>query len=242
MSQIADCPVCRSPVSSPGRFCAQCGATLGASGTVELSTRHPAADPDGLPEALPTAPRPRIHAVHRQPLGLRPGVFLTGLSAGALLAAVILFALGAWAVGIVAVLLAVIGALLLAAAVRDEPTAPEARLSRRVLVQAGGAIRLGSAIARTSLRTGISLVRLGYRRRRLQSLLRAQLSPLGEATYRGETARVQELKAQAERIEQAIEQTDRQTAALRQSARRHLDGERATIQRTQALPVQPPAN
>lgn len=227
-------------MSSPARFCAQCGATLAPSGTVEMSTRHPAADPGGLNGTATTEPRPHIHAVHRRPFGLRPGAFLAGVSAGTFPVAVILFAVGTWVVGIVVLLLALAAATLLAAAVREEPTSPEARLSRRALVQAGGTVRFGSAIARTRFRAGLLLGRLSYRRARLRRELRAQYLPLGQAVYRDELERAELLKAQARRIEDMLQQIDLEAATLRRGARRHLEGERATVQRTQALPVQPP--
>jgi septal ring factor EnvC (AmiA/AmiB activator) len=84
------------------------------------------------------------------------------------------------------------------------------------------------------------VVRFRQRRYRLRWRLRRQLEPLGEAAYRGDEDRVEVLKAQARRMEEALRQAERETAAAVQAARAEVERERAFSDPTRSLPVQDP--
>jgi septal ring factor EnvC (AmiA/AmiB activator) len=64
------------------------------------------------------------------------------------------------------------------------------------------------------------------------------LAPLGEAVHRGDDQRAQSLKAEADRLEHAIEQTELEASAVRDALDQDVDRERAPIVPTQALTPQ----
>jgi hypothetical protein len=183
---------------------------------------------------------PTLHRVNRRPLGLAPVRLLGGGTLLALLLAIVFFALGSWPVGLVLLACAVALVALLLVAVEREPDDPAAQAAIIAADRARSQTRLIGVAARAWSRAGVTVVRFRQRRYRLRWRLRRQLEPLGEAAYRGDEDRVEILKAQARRMEDALRQAERETAAAVQAARAEIERERAFSDRTQSLPVHDP--
>lgn len=183
---------------------------------------------------------PTIHRVSRRPLGLAPVRLLGGGLLLALLLAILFIALGSWPVGIVLLACAVVLVALLLVAVEREPDDPAAQAAIIAADRARSQTRLIGVAARAWSRAGLAVVRFRQRRYRLRWRLRRQLEPLGEAAYRGDEDRVEVLKAQARRMEEALRQAERETAAAVQAARAEVERERAFSDPTRSLPVQDP--
>jgi hypothetical protein len=183
---------------------------------------------------------PTIHRVSRRPMGVGPVRLLGGGLVLALLLAIVLIAVGAWVVGVVLLACALILVALLLVAVEHEPDDPAAQAAITAADRARSQTRLIGVAARAWSRAGLAVVRFRQRRYRLRWRLRRQLEPLGEAAFRGDEARVERLRGQAQRMEEALRQTERETAAAVQAARDEIERERAFSERTQSLPVQDP--
>jgi hypothetical protein len=186
--------------------------------------------------------RRTVHEVHRQPFGVAPAPLLGGLGTLALIGAIVLFAIGGWIAG--CVMLALTGALiaLFWSAIKHERGSPVARLTLRAVSRARATARFTAVRARAWLRALVHLGRIRRRRRGLRKALRSQLMPLGEAVYRDEHERADSLKAQAHVLEHALELAEREASAVVRAAREEIDRERATVEPTEALPVQKPAD
>jgi hypothetical protein len=179
-----------------------------------------------------------VHEVHRRPFGVGPAALLGGFAALALVAAIVLFAVGLWIVGIVALGLAGGSIALFWPAIRHEPGSRTARLTSRAVSRARATARFTAVRAWAWGRAGLQLGRIRRRRRRLRKALQSQLTPLGEAVYRDERERAASLKAQARELEHALERAEHEASAVLSAARQEIARERATAQPTQALPVQ----
>jgi type IV secretory pathway TrbD component len=180
---------------------------------------------------------PTVHHVHRRPFGLSPAPLLAGLAAGLIVIALLLIVLGSWIAGIVFLVLSGVAVSLLAIAARREPDEQASRLALNVAGSAGGWARLTAVALRASARAGLELARVWVLRRRLRFALRRQLTPLGEAVHRGDQARVEQLKARADELSRALQETDRRASEAIAALRNQLGREHAVSHRTQRLPV-----
>jgi type IV secretory pathway TrbD component len=180
---------------------------------------------------------PTIHRAHRRPLGVGPAPLMAGLSAGALLLAIVLFALGAWIAGLVFVVLAATGAGLFLVAVRREPDSHSARLANTAGDRANGFLRLITVTFQAAMRAGVELAHAWQRRQRLRLQLRRRLTPLGEAVYRDDLAKAARLKAQAHELDEEMREANRRAAQAMAALREQIEQERATTQGTQAFPA-----
>ena len=222
------CPACSALAPEDARFCPRCGFSLPAAATETLE----------LPGATRFAPR--FHEVRRQPLGLEPVALLAGLQTAALIATVVLFAVGAWAVGVALLAITLAMLALFVAGARRQPEAPLSRLMLNGADRVGSFLRRIAVSGRAWMRAAVRLLRVRQRRQRLRHELHRQLEPLGEAVYRGDDQRARALKAQARRIERALAETDHERAALLEDMHEQLADERAAVQATAPLPAQAP--
>lgn len=195
---------------------------------------------DMLPAPGVQAP-PTLHRVSRRPLGLAPVPLLGALLVAAVLLGIVLLALGAWLGGIVLLACALGLLALLLVAVEQEPDDPAASAAVTAAGRARSQTRLIGVAARAWSAAGLSVVRLSQRRYHLRWKLRRQLQPLGEAAYRGDEHRVELLKAQVRRIEEALHEADRESSEVLGAARAEVERERAPVKATEVLPAQPPA-
>lgn len=180
---------------------------------------------------------PSLHRVNRRPFGVGPVPLLGGGLVAAAVVTIVLFAVGSWVGGIVLLACALGCLALLLVAVEREPDDPTAQLAVSAAERARAQTRLAGVAARAWSRAGVALVRVRHRRYRLRWRLRRQLTPLGEAAYRGDAERVERLKAEAWRIEAALQAADREGAHAVGAARAEVDRERLVVQPTEALPV-----
>jgi type IV secretory pathway TrbD component len=178
---------------------------------------------------------PTIHRAHRRPLGVGPAPLLAGLSAGALILAIVMFALGAWIAGLVFLVLAATGAGLFLVAVRREPDSQSARLANTAGDRANGFVRLIAVTSQAATRAGVELAKAWHRRQRLRLQLRRRLTPLGEAVYRDDRAEAARLKAQAHELDEALHEEERRAAEAMAALRGQIERERATTQSTQTF-------
>lgn len=176
-----------------------------------------------------------IHRAHRRPLGLGPTSLLAALAVVAFVLAIVLFALGYWAAAIVCLALSAAEVGLLLVAIRHEPDASSARVAVSAAGRADGIARVAIVMVRAWSRAGAQLARLWHRRQRLRLQLRRRLAPLGEAVYRDEDTRAEQLKIEALQLDEALKRTDRQASEAIAAARREIDQERVPVQSTQRL-------
>jgi hypothetical protein len=158
--------------------------------------------------------------------------------AAAAVLAIVLFAVGTWPAGIVLLACALGCLALLFVAVEREPDDPAAQLAVSAAERARSQTRLAGVAARAWSRAGLTVLRVRQRRYQLRWRLRRQLTPLGEAAYRGDAQRVELLKAQARRIEDELHDADLEGARAVGAARAEVDQERLVVQPTEALPVE----
>jgi hypothetical protein len=129
------CPHCGTNLPQTARFCLSCG-----NNAHRLD--------------YPTT----VHQIQRQPLGLEPPQLLGGLSAMAVVVAVVLFAAGASIAGVFLMIVALTLAALLLAAVRREPQSPSARVVGRGSDRAVSLTKLTLVAAREWLRAILKLL------------------------------------------------------------------------------------
>jgi type IV secretory pathway TrbD component len=189
-----------------------------------------------LPEREVQFP-PTTHWAHRRPLGLGPASLLAAVAVGALVLAIVTFALGSWIAGLIFMVIAATAACLFVVAVRREPDSQSARLATTAADRADGLIRLTAVRIRAWSRGVIELARIWRERRRLRAQFKRRLAPLGEAIYRDDPARAEQLKAQAEQFDHAIQEADRRASTTLAALHKRIEQERVPAQRTERLPV-----
>jgi hypothetical protein len=180
---------------------------------------------------------PTVHHVHRRPFGLSPAPLLAGLAAGSIVIALLLIVLGSWVAGVVFLAISGVAVSFLAIAARREPDEHASRIAINAAGRADGWARLTAVAVRASARAGLELGRLWVRRRRLRFELRRQLAPLGEAVHRDDQDRAEQLKARADELNRAIQETDRRSSEAIAALRNLLGRERAVSHSTERLPV-----
>jgi septal ring factor EnvC (AmiA/AmiB activator) len=181
---------------------------------------------------------PTHHRIYRTPFGIGPVPLLAVVSAVALSVGLILLLTGAVIAGLVLMALTLASTALFRVATQDDPNSHTARLAMIAENRARGRARLAAATGRAWSRAVPELVRIRARQERLNRELNSRLEPLGEAVHRGDDQHVESLKAEAERLEHAIEQAAREARAVREAAEHDVDRERAPILETKALTPQ----
>lgn len=181
-----------------------------------------------------------VHWAHRRPFGLGPGTLLAGLAAVTFVCAIVMFAGGSWAAGVVLLAASATEVCLFFVAVKREPRSPSARATRRAARRTESLVKLITVTTGASTRTGVELARLWHRRRRLRVQFRRRLGPLGEAVYRDDQERAAQLKAQAHQLDRELGETDRRADEAIASMRQEIERERVTTHSTQRLPTSEP--
>jgi hypothetical protein len=205
--------------------------------TLEL----PAAEPSvrAAPDEAPTVAEfpPTLHTVQRRPFGLSATAVLAALAGLGLGVTVVMFAVGAWIGGLLALALVVVVAALFRSAVRREPDSETARVVRRAGVETLSLWRLGAVSLRAWTGASLELARLQRRRRRLQRDLNGRLRPLGEAVLQEDPVRAEVLKAQAEVLAERLHELERDVTLVSERARERVERERAVSQPTESLKI-----
>ena len=218
-SHPAACPSCGADSQKGSRFCPQCGARLdgdagGARGSTFRAARHT--------------------------FGLAPPALVLTLALLALVLAVVLLALGHWIAGIV---LLVAGVALGRFVVWTARQLPEQRVAQ-LAVAASNAASGRAGFAKVSVSSWLSanreLLRVRTLQRRLVREQRALIHALGEAVFRDDAERAEQLKADARACGERIEEHERNLRLALEAARERVSRERVAIQPTEQLA--PPAD
>jgi len=208
--------------------------------SVEAISNRDGETEDMLPARGLQSP-PSIHTVNRRPLGVGPVSLLGGVLLAIVIVALILLVSGSWVAGVVLLAAALVLVALLLVALEHEPDDPAARLANVAAQRAGEHTRVVGAAARAWSRAGFVVLRVAQRRYRLRWQMRRQLEPLGEAAYRGEEDRLEQLKARARQVEIALHEAEREAERAVDAAREEVERERRPVQATEILPIVEPA-
>ena len=228
----ARCPVCGSRLPKKSRFCAECGARVGADEAETVVQEVPEQETGSVPIDVMTA-EPRF-------FGVTPPAAVLALAAAALALALVLFATGHVILGAVLLAVAVLLGLVFASVVRHLPDTPVARVSRGAMsaVRAHAGFAVEAVTVHSSAR-----VALFRQRRELVELfgLRTDAArALGEAVYAGDKQGTKEARAQMKELAGLItakEEEMQQTAA---GALERIQHAQLQVQPTQVETPEPP--
>jgi hypothetical protein len=214
-SPPAACPSCGALSHDGARFCPQCGVRL---------------DGDGAHVAGGST----FHAA-RHTFGLAPPALVLVLAVIAFVLAVVLFALGHWIAGLVLVVLAAGLARFFVWTARQLPEQRVAQLA----VAASNAASGHAGFARVSVSSwwsaGWDVLRLRTLQRRLAREQAGLIRALGEAVFRDDTERAEQLKAQAQACGERIAEHESELRHALDAARERVSRERVAIQPTELL-------
>jgi zinc-ribbon domain len=212
-SEALNCPACGAEAPPGSRFCPQCGAKLGDGSA-------PAEQRDS------TAGRSRAPSLT---------MLLLAVSGIALVAGIVLVALGTWVVGLVLVGIAL---LLLAIALEAARRRPE------VAADGTPGRALGSVRARAGAATDVLLARTTARREILRwrkelmvlDSTRSDLTrELGEAVHGGDEARADEARGRLEAVDEAIAAKQREIARIAEEAAERVSRAKLDVQPTELV-------
>jgi hypothetical protein len=214
---VDHCPSCGVDLPPGARFCPSCGAPVDAGETIEtvLPPHEPSPAPVSRQQAEPHW------------FGIAPPHLLLALAAAAVVAAIVLFAAGHWPYGLI---LAGIGALLLAAFLEAARRRPSERTTARATFDAKERARSSWETLRARQSAAADLRRIQSGLVLVENDRRGALHDLGAAVHRHD--------ADAESAARArLGELDRRATALREELERtHAEaGERI---RRARLPVQ----
>jgi hypothetical protein len=212
-SEALNCPACGAEAPPGSRFCPQCGAKLGDGSA-------PAEQRDS------TAGRSRAPSLT---------MLLLAVSGIALVAGIVLVALGTWVVGLVLVGIAL---LLLAIALEAARRRPE------VAADGTPGRALGSVRARAGAATDVLLARTTARREILRwrkelmvlDSTRSDLTrELGEAVHGGDEARADEARGRLVAVDEAIAAKQREIARIAEEAAERVSRAKLDVQPTELV-------
>ncbi|HWB22765.1 MAG TPA: zinc ribbon domain-containing protein [Gaiellaceae bacterium] len=218
------CAVCTTEAPEDARFCPQCGAELGQRVTDES----------------PPVEWPTVLHDERRVFGLAPPAVVFAIAMAGFALAIFLLATGHLVLGAVLLIAASWFGAFFASLARRMPQSKFARLS----VDAGNTVRGWAWYAWVSLSSwssaGRKAVRLRAAQRRLRHEQSGVIRDLGDAVYRADETRADELKAKAQALGKQIEESERELRLVLDATRSRIGRERSAIRPTQVL-VGPPA-
>jgi type IV secretory pathway TrbD component len=232
---VADCRHCGSTVAEESRYCPQCGRRVG-----EADTRVQPVPPEE------TGPVP-VHRVRAETrfYGVAPATLVLVLAGAALTIGIVLFVLGNWPFGLLALGIALLLLGVFVAAAQRQPRGSTARATAETLEQ----FRARAEVAAGSLATrGRAMGRVLALRRELRrmAILRGQLLfELGDAVYRGDDQATEMARGRVEELDRLMglrEAEMQQVVAAAQSriARRRLEVKPTEIAELPDEPGPPP--
>src|SRR2546425_3822234 len=189
---MASCANCGAELPRKSRYCAQCGHPAAANETKVMEL--PPSDTGHVPIEY-TQVAPRYY-------GVTPTTLVLVLAAVALTLAVVLFALGRWPFGLIALGVSVLLTVVFLEAARRRPDTGVARATTDAL----DGFRARAGVAADSLATrGRAARRLLALRRELQrmAVLRSRLLfELGAAVYRGDDQGTERARGQVRELDE----------------------------------------
>lgn len=212
------CDNCGSPLPAAARFCPECGRRVEAATAVEA-----------VPPADEGEPVVRV-------FGTPPRTPLLVLSLALIVAALVLFAAGAWIPATAALVVgAALGAALATVAGRRGETRGTTRLS-------AFRDRSRAAVEQLAVQTQLrrELLRLRHELERLSGERGGRLRALGEAVYGDDEAGIARERAALADVDRRIEAKEEQMAEVAQRAQERVAGARLESQSTVLLePTRP---
>jgi hypothetical protein len=212
---VETCSHCGGTLPADATFCPSCGRRTNAPATVR-----------DIP----------IDVQHAEPrfFGLAPPVFVLAAAVVLLLLGVVLIFTGAWAVGVIAI---VVAACLLPTFLAGARRWPDTRIARAG-VSAADRVRDEAGAAAESLTTWSRASREVARLRKEQFRLRrerdAKVRELGVAVY-SEDGRADAIRAEAKELDRRIEENERQLRRTLDGARKRVKSERAAVVSTEVI-------
>jgi hypothetical protein len=228
---MASCTNCGTKLTNTSRYCPQCGQPAAAGDTKVMELP---------PDETGRVPVQYVHAEPRY-YGVTPTTLVLVLGGVALTLAVVLFALGRWPFGLIALGVSVLLVLVFLEAARRKPDGAVARSTADAL----DSFRARAGVAADSLATrGRAARRLLALRRELQRMgqLRARLLfELGDAVYRGDDQATERGRGQVRELDELAAQRGAEMEAVVARTQARLERRRLEVQATEMveLPDQP---
>ena len=228
---MASCANCGAELPRKSRYCAQCGHPAAANETKVMEL--PPSDTGHVPIEY-TQVAPRYY-------GVTPTTLVLVLAAVALTLAVVLFALGRWPFGLIALGVSVLLTVVFLEAARRRPDTGVARATTDAL----DGFRARAGVAADSLTTrGRAARRLLALRRELRRMgvLRSRLLfELGEAVYRADEQGTERARAQIRELDELAGLRQAEVETVMTQTQDRLQQRRLEVQPTEMveLPEQP---
>ena len=228
---MASCANCGGELGKASRYCPQCGHPV-ASG--ETKVMEVPSDETGLVPVQYARAEPGYY-------GITPTTLVLVLGAVALTLAIVLFVLGHWPFGLIALGAGVLLVLIFLEAARRKPDGAVARSTAEAL----DGFRARAGVAADSLAArGRATRRLVALRRELRrmGLLRARLLfELGDAVYRGDDQGTKRTREQVVELDELATLRGAEMEAIVMQTQERLDRRRLEVQPTEMveLPEQP---
>ena len=222
---MASCANCGGKLAKSSRYCPQCGHPT-AAGETKVMEVPP--DETGL---VP------VQYAHAEPhyYGITPTTLVLVLGGAALTLAVVLFALGRWPFGLIALGVSVLLVLVFLEAARRKPDGAVARSTAEAL----DGFRARAGVAADSLATrGRAARRLLALRRELQRMgvLRSRLLfELGAAVYRGDEQGTERARAQVRELDELAALREAEMEAVVAQTQERLERRGLEIQPTEMV-------
>ena len=227
---MASCANCGGELAKSSRYCPQCGhpTTAGETKVMELPP-----DETGLVPVQYARAEPRYY-------GITPTTLVLVLGGVALTLAVVLFALGRWPFGLIALGVSVLLVLVFLEAARRKPDGAVARSTADAL----DGFRARAGVAADSLATrGRATRRLLALRRELQrmAVLRPRLLfELGAAVYRGDDQGTERARGQVRELDELAALREAEMEAVVAQTQERLERRRLEVQPTEIVELPDP--
>jgi hypothetical protein len=228
---MASCTNCGTKLTKTSRYCPQCGHPAAAGETKEMELP---------PDETGRVPVQYVQAEPRY-YGITPTTLVLVLGGVALTLAVVLFALGHWPFGLIALGVSVLLVLIFLETARRKPDGAVARSTADAL----DGFRARAGVAADSLATrGRAARRLLALRRELQRMdqLRSRLLfELGDAVYRGDDQATERARGQVRELDELAALRGAEMEAVVARTQERLEQRRLEVQATEMveLPDQP---
>lgn len=227
---MASCSNCGTELPKTSRYCPQCG--------------HPGPADETKVMELPPDETGRVPVEYGQVepryYGVTPTTLVLALAGAALTLAVVLFALGHWPFGLIALGASVLLLLVFLEAARRKPDGAVARSTADAL----DGFRTRAGVAAGSLATrGRAARRLLALRRELQRMgvLRGRLLfELGDAVYRGDDQGTERARGQLAELDRLAAQRETEMEAVVAQTQERLERRRLEVQPTEMVELPEP--
>jgi hypothetical protein len=227
---VASCANCGGELAKSSRYCPQCGHPT-AAGETKVMEVPP--DETGLVPVQYARAEPRYY-------GITPTTLVLVLGGAAFTLAIVLFALGRWPFGLIALGVSVLLVLVFLEAARRKPDGAVARSTAEAL----DGFRARAGVAADSLATrGRAARRLLALRRELQrmAVLRSRLLfELGAAVYRGEDQGTERARGQLRELDELVALREAEMEAVVAQTQERLERRRLEVQPTEMVELPDP--